>query len=318
MKKLIKVIVILLIIGAIIGGIGIAIHVTSGGAMKNCVQKNEKVVFDGESISVDAVFDEIEIKIISGNEVTFDYFESEKVKRTIKKENGKISFETEAPHYVGIFNSKYYLKIGLPQEFSENLKIENKTGSVNVDLSGVTCKEIDIEVTTGSVTVKNAVCSGNFNVEVTTGGINVSNVSGENFSLEDTTGSLYVTDVWVVKNANLKTTTGSISVDNLSADSVKVKLTTGSLRKAVVDCKSFSAEATTGGLSFNIKSASQIVLKTTTGSINGKIVGNENDFNITSSTTTGKSNLTNQIVYGSDKELKASATTGSITVDFVE
>lgn len=324
MKKIVIAILISLAVVAVASIAGITIYLSCGGAMpsegamKNAVEKNKKIVYNGQDLSVEAIFDKIEVEIVDGNEVTFDYYESEKVKRTIKDEDGKISFETEAPHFLNSVLNKYLFKIGIPKDFNGKLEIETRTGSVNVDLAGITCKQITVLATTGSVTVKNAVCNGDFKVEVTTGGTNVSNVKSENLSLQNTTGSISTNDVKVSKNVDLKTTTGHISVNNLCAAAVKIKLTTGSLKECKTDCKSFSAEATTGSLSFRIKSATKISLKATTGSIRGEIVGNAKDFNIESSTRTGRNNLTNQIVSASDKILKAETSTGSIDVDFIE
>lgn len=322
MKKTIM--VILLTAVAVAGVAGTVIYLSCGGSMNDggemndAVEKNEKVVYNEEDLSVEAIFDKIEVEVVDGNEVTFDYYESEKVKRTIKNESGKISFETEAPRFFNSFFKKYLLKIGLPKDFNGKLEIKTETGSINVDLADVTCKQIAIFATTGSVTVKNAVCDGDFKVEVTTGDTNVSNAKSENLSLKNTTGSISTNDVKVSKNVDLKTNTGHITVKNLCAAAVKIKLTTGSLKECKTDCESFSAEATTGSLSFSVKSATKISLKATTGSIRGEVVGSVKDFNIESSTSTGSNNLKNQTVSASDKLLKAETSTGSINIDFIE
>lgn len=296
MKKIIIVIMILLIAGAIVGVTGSMIYLLNGGVMKNAVEKSKKIVYNGENLSVDAIFDKIEVKVVDGNEVTFDYFESEKVKRTIKNESEKISFETEAPRFLNWSFNQYVLKIGLPKNFDGKLEIETKTGSVLVNLNAVTCKEISIECTTGNVTVKSVTVKEGFSAKVTTGNIEVNGVASDNFSIESTTGN--------------------IKANNLSAKEVKVKLTTGSLKEGKIDCENFLAEATTGSLSFKVKNATKVSLKATTGSISGEIVGNEKEFNIESSTSTGKNNLKNQTVLSSDKLIKAQTSTGSITIHF--
>lgn len=318
MKKIITAILILLIVGAIVGITGTAIYLSNGDGMKDAVEKTEKFIYNGEDLSIEAIFDKIEVKVVDGKEVTFNYYESEKVKRTIKNEGGKISFETKAPRFFNWFYNKYVLTIGIPKDFGGELEIESETGNVSVDLSAVTCQEIDIEATTGNVTVKNAVLKEEFSVKVTTGKVEIKDVTSEDFSIESTTGSVEVSDIKASKKVDLKSTTGSVKVDNLSAKEVKIKLTTGSLKECKIDCESFSAEATTGSLSFRVKNATKIQLKATTGNIRGEIVGNENNYNIQSTTTTGSNNLRNQTVSSSDKLLKAETTTGSINVNFIE
>lgn len=318
MKKMITAILILLIVGAIVGITGTVIYLSNGTGMKDAVEKTEKLLYNGEDLSVEVIFDKIELKVVDGNEVTFNYYESEKVKRTIKNENGKISFETEAPRFFNWIYNKYVVKIGIPKDFGGELEIETETGNVLVDLSAVTCQEIDIESTTGNVTVKNATIKEEFSVKVATGKVEIKDVTSEDFSIESTTGSVDVSDIKVSKNVKLKATTGNIKITNLSAKEVKIKLTTGSLKEGKIDCEGFTAEATTGSLTFSVKNATKIYLKATTGSIRGEIVGNENDYNIESTTSTGSNNLRNQMVPSSDKLLKAETSTGSITVNFIE
>lgn len=300
MKKMLIVIIGLLIVGAVAGVTGSVIYASNGGAMKDAEKKTSKINYSGENLSIDSDFDIIEVEIVEGNQIIFEYYESEKVKRTIENEEGEISFETEAPHFFNWFTkNKYVLKIGVPQEFCGKLEIESETGSVLVDLNKVTCKEIDVEVTTGNLTIKNATCTGDF-------------------SLETTTGSIIAEKINVGVNANIKATTGNVEVNGLSANGVMIKVTTGSLKKGEIDCQSFSAEATTGSLSFSLNGANKIYLEATTGDVHGKIAGFKKDFNVETATTTGKSNLSNQTVVGSDKLINAKTTTGNIDIEFSE
>lgn len=300
MKKMLIVIIVLLIVGAVAGITGSVIYAANGGVMQGAEKKSAKLDYSGEDLSIESDFDKVEIEVVEGNQIFFDYYESEKVKRTIKNEEGEISFETEAPHFFnGFIGNKYVLKIGVPQEFCGKLEIESETGSVLIDLKKVTCKEIDVEATTGSLTIKNATSTGVC-------------------SLETTTGSIIAENINAGVSANLKATTGNVKVDNFSAKEIKIQITTGSLEEGKIDCQSFSAEATTGNLSFSLSGATKIYLKATTGEVRGKIVGIEKEYNVETSTTTGKSNLRNQAVVGSDKLIVAKTTTGNINIEFTE
>ncbi len=263
MKKVLTVILVLLIIGVVAGITGTVIYSAKGGIMQGAEKKTVKIDYSGEDLSIETYFDKIEVEVAFGNQITFEYYESEKVKRTIENEEGEISFETEAPRFFNRFiGNKYVLKIGVPKLFSGKLEIESETGSVLLDLNSVTCKEIDVEVTTGDLTIKNASCT-------------------EACSLEATTGSIVAKDIEAGASVNVKVTTGSVTVDKLSAKEVKIKLTTGSLKE-------------------------------------GKIEGKQKDFNVETSTTTGKSNLINQTVVDSDKLIQAKTTTGDIKIEFTE
>lgn len=300
MKKALIIIIVLLIVGAVAGIMGSVIYAADGGVMQDAEKKTFKLDYNGEDLSIEADFDKIEVEVVEGNQIIFDYYESDKVKRTIENEEGKISFETEAPHFFNWFiGNKYVLKIGVPQEFGGKLEIESETGGILADLNKVTCKEIEVEVTTGNLTIKNATSLGVC-------------------SLEATTGSIIAENIDVATSANIKATTGNVEIRNLSAKDVEIKITTGHLKEGKIDCQSFSAEATTGNLSFSLSSATKIYLKATTGTVRGKITGLEKDFNVETSTTTGKSNLKNQTVIGSDKSIVAKTTTGNINIEFTD
>lgn len=300
MKKALIIIIVLLIVGAVAGIMGSVIYAADGGVMQDAEKKTFKLDYNGEDLSIEADFDKIEVEVVEGNQIIFDYYESDKVKRTIENEEGEISFETEAPHFFNWFiGNKYVLKIGVPQEFGGKLEIESETGGILADLNKVTCKEIEVEVTTGNLTIKNATSLGVC-------------------SLEATTGSIIAENIDVATSANIKATTGNVEIRNLSAKDVEIKITTGHLKEGKIDCQSFSAEATTGNLSFSLSSATKIYLKATTGTVRGKITGLEKDFNVETSTTTGKSNLKNQTVVGSDKSIVAKTTTGNINIEFTD
>ncbi len=300
MKKALIIIIVLLIVGAVAGIMGSVIYAADGGVMQDAEKKTFKLDYNGEDLSIEADFDKIEVEVVEGNQIIFDYYESDTVKRTIENEEGEISFETEAPHFFNWFiGNKYVLKIGVPQEFGGKLEIESETGGILADLNKVTCKEIEVEVTTGNLTIKNATSLGFC-------------------SLEATTGSIIAENIDVATSANIKATTGNVEIRNLSAKDVEIKITTGHLKEGKIDCQSFSAEATTGNLSFSLSSATKIYLKATTGTVRGKITGLEKDFNVETSTTTGKSNLKNQTVVGSDKSIVAKTTTGNINIEFTD
>lgn len=300
MKKALIIIIVLLIVGAVAGIMGSVIYAADGGVMQDAEKKTFKLDYNGEDLSIEADFDKIEVEVVEGNQIIFDYYESDKVKRTIENEEGEISFETEAPHFFNWFiSNKYVLKIGVPHEFGGKLEIESETGGILADLNKVTCKEIEVEVTTGNLTIKNATSLGVC-------------------SLEATTGSIIAENIDVATSANIKATTGNVEIRNLSAKDVEIKITTGHLKEGKIDCQSFSAEATTDNLSFSLSSATKIYLKATTGTVRGKITGLEKDFNVETSTTTGKSNLKNQTVIGSDKSIVAKTTTGNINIEFTD
>ena len=91
-------------------------------------------------------------------------------------------------------------------------------------------------------------------------------------------------------------------------------VTTGSL-KCDAEAGKLALKATTGDVKFSVKNADEIYVKCTTGSVKGTVSGAESEYDIHSSTTTGKSNLAER-TGTAGKKLTVITTTGSINVNF--
>ena len=95
---------------------------------------------------------------------------------------------------------------------------------------------------------------------------------------------------------------------------LEVHVTTGS-RKCDAEAGKLALRATTGDVKFSVKNADEIYVKCTMGSVKGTVSGAESEYDIHSSTTTGKSNLSER-TGTAGKKLTVITTTGSINVNF--
>lgn len=201
-----------------------------------------------------------------------------------------------------------------------NVTVETTHGSdkvavaqKNSGLMGYVSVDYDLKVPAGMTLA---------DVEVTTGSVDVSGITGDAL-LRTTTGSIALADV--KGGADLTTTTGSIKATNLGG-SLKAHLTTGSLEARNVG-RIEKLHATTGSIDTTVNAITPDThISTTTGGITLRLApdfgalldastttgGIHHEQVPVTSTTTGNGNrLTGQIGQGSDK-LRVETTTGSI------
>ena len=96
---------------------------------------------------------------------------------------------------------------------------------------------------------------------------------------------------------------------------VTLETVSGSLRPGDVSCTGFIAKTVSGGIRFHGLTAETIELKSTSGSINGSVNGAQDEYSVSVSTVSGKSNLQNAAGSG-DKQLTLSTVSGGIDIQF--
>lgn len=136
--------------------------------------------------------------------------------------------------------------------------------------------DMEINLSTGDLTVENLQALGNLELELTTGRTAVRNVSCATLAIGSTTGEVSIADTKADK-ASVKCTTGAAHLSNLDAIDIYISMTTGSVR--------------------------------------GTLAGNDSDYTIVSYTATGRNNLPANWGSG-ERKLHVEASTGDIAIDF--
>ncbi len=135
-------------------------------------------------------------------------------------------------------------------------------------------------------------------------------------SVDAEVSTVSVDGVSLTKDTEITVGTGGLSLNGIETDgAVTLAVDTGNVELGFIDCTELSAEVTTGDVSVrSISAESAISLTVTTGKVFGELPGPKEDYTVTSSVTTGVSDLVSS---GSGKKkLTVSVGTGSIALSF--
>lgn len=302
MKKAIIILCIILAAGLVLAITG-AIVLTATGCndMSNYEKIEKRVETDGVvRLKVKGEIEKINVAATDGNEIVFTYYEGKKLQRDLTDKDGEVILQNRNKMWffwnrLGLDEEVLTINVAVPREFSGDLILEAATGEINVrDLLFI--KELKAEVTTGNVRAEN--------------------MKAEKATFAASTGSVTVNGAEILGDAEIKASTGSVKAENFKAGGhLAMSVTTGSL-KCDAEAAKLTLNATTGGVNFSVKNADEIYVKCTTGSVKGTVSGVESEYDIHSSTTTGKSNLAER-TGTAGKKLTVITTTGSINVNFV-
>lgn len=161
------------------------------------------------------------------------------------------------PRELGFENVAISLSTGDISSFaavSQKAKFKASTGRVWVE--SIAPETLDISVTTGSITVTDAACTGDVTLGVTTGKVKLTDMTCQNLYSSGSTGDLTLNNVTASGSFNLKYTTGDIGFTKCDASEIICKTTTGDVTGSLLTPKVFITRSNTGHIN---------VPKTTTG-----------------------------------------------------
>lgn len=183
-------------------------------------------------------------------------FETNKVKYSATVTDGTLIIDTVDTRkwydYIGIFLGKQTMTVYLPQDNYVSLSINTNTGDVEIP-KDFTFGEIGIDGDTADVQCLASI-SKNIEIELSTGSINMSELTAENIDFSTTTGDININNVNVNGNVETETDTGNITLNNVVAKG------------------DFEIESSTGNVKFEKSDAAQIFVKTSTGNVTGNLL----------------------------------------------
>ena len=247
-----------------------------------------------------------EVVVSKDDKIHIHYTESDHSALSINESNGLIDFSflaggNEGLGLKGLFGGKKkeatpVVLLEVPTKYKESLDITSDNGAVKIQ--GIANANI-IECTTKNATIRvldtNASC---IHARTTNHRVTINNVSVE-------------------KDLSATTSNASIDVSKTIGESVACKTTGSEITLTSVDVKNMIQVSTTNAyIEIKEVSGNYIDLRTTGARISGTIVGNINDYSITSKSSGGKSNLPN-IPFGV-KRLSAVTSKDNINITFKE
>lgn len=317
MKKLIIILAVILGVGVIIGATGCIL--ASGNIEEQIFMEKKETYTANEGVIVDCSTNDVIVKTGSTSEVIFEYYETEKLKPTITRDGGNIKFESDKKREFFFFNwftRKTAVTVTLPKNFSGNLSLSAKTGTITVkDLKSLDVKTLYVSVTTGEIEASGIKTSDNAKFKLTTGSATIDDLTvGGAADISSTTGRLSINKLEAAGNVKVSATTGRITAENVKAGGEFSGISTTGKGEYDVDSQKVTLKASTGEIKFRIANGKNISVNVTTGDIEGVIVGDEQSYSVDCRTTTGDSNISNRT--GGENTLKVETSTGDVNIKF--
>lgn len=207
--------------------------------------------------------------------------------------------------------------IELPENSNINIKIDISNGSITAENINVNTAEIS--TLNGSLQFSDII-SDSFCGNTTNGSVIADKITAGSMSLGTSNGDIMVSALTADK-IGTSTSNGSITVKNINAKSTEMNTSNGEI--SLSDIKSeklINASTSNGTVSIKDISSDNIILQTSNGSILGNIIGNSDDYCISSSTSNGNDSLAiyNNKNKNSNKKIEAYTSNGDILVEFTK
>lgn len=286
---------IILVVGLVIGLIGFALSgfnfegLSSAKAVTNTYDVTESF----QNISIDVKTDEIFIQPSEDGKCHVVCEESDKFYHQVKVTNNTLMITTvDDTSWTDWISRSSEVWVYLPEKayqaldihsstgkaiiqsntFFDNITVEASTGDVfvsssskktdikvttgDINLSDLSSDEISLETSTGRIQLNSVTCSGKISTTVSTGKTVLNDVSCKSFISNGTTGDVDLTNVIAEESFSIERSTGDVTLDGCDAPDIYVKTSTGEVKASLLSPKIFFTDSNTGDID---------VPKTTTG-----------------------------------------------------
>ena len=271
--KLFFIIIAVVLIGA--GGILFAISLKNGNLINKAETKTYDDLLEFENIDLDLSTSDVTIYKSEDGKAKVECDDYEKRYHTVEVIDGTLTIKMvdEYKWYesIMVFRTGSKVKIYLPKDEYNKLKVNNSTGDITVP-NGFGFNEVSIDLSTGNVEFR-SVCHGSITIETSTGDITLTNVKANGLDLSVDTGKIKLNDVHVSGNINLVTSTGKTTLEYVTCVDLTSKGSTGDiiLTKTIASGK-IKIERSTGDVKFDMSDGKTLVIKTSTGNVKGTLI----------------------------------------------
>ena len=243
------------------------------------------------SINVDITNSTVVLKQSDNDNIKITYFTNKYCPKKIENIDGNITLEND------IASRKNFMKqivrnifiwtvhdlktiIEIPNKCT-NLKFNIHTGNAKVFIDNITSKSIDIKTSNGKIDISNVTCN-EVLLHTSNGVISADNTDIKDFNAKTSNGKINLTNVKSQNKLYIKTSNGAINIKNISSEDIS--------------------------------------LVTSNGKIDGNIIGDINNYNISSKTSNGNNSLKlyNNRNQNADKNLLVHTSNGNIAVIFTK
>lgn len=270
----------LIVLGGVclVGGAAVlAYGMHKGGINDDFVTKEYKFEEDVDDIKIDVSTADVEIKKATENEVKVVCVEKEKVYHvtTVSDKVLKIEQKDDRRWYQKyLFNWNWKsmkVTVYLPETAYNDIKVDSDTGDITFD-KDFTFVNMNLSSDTGTIKVNNKM-SGDVEINVHTGAVNLNEVEANNIKVKSSTGDVAIKNGKVTEGIELNSSTGDLELTGVEAKSLKAKASTGHVYLTdMVASEKVEIKTSTGAVRFDRSDSKDIKVETSTGSIKGTLL----------------------------------------------
>ena len=192
-----------------------------------------------------------DIHFVPSEECKVVCYEMQMVRHVVYVEENTLIIETVDERkwydYIGITVTTPKITVYLPTKAYNSLVIQGDTGDIKV--CGASYDTIDLSVSTGNITLSEAVCTGDVTARVSTGDATLENVTCKNLFSTGNTGNLLLKNVIASESFSIERSTGDIKLEGCDAAELHVETNTGSVKGNLLSEKVFIVKTNTGKVS---------------------------------------------------------------------
>ena len=228
-----------------------------------------------DNISINTKSTNIRFESAEDGETKVVCKEREKVKHTVKVENGTLVIEEDDTRkwydHIGLFVDSPEMTVYLPKSEFGALSVGNKTGDIEI-AGGFTFGEINIGCSTGNVEMTSVNCEGKIQIGVTTGNATLTNVTCKSLISNGSTGGISLINVTASEEFSVERSTGNVTFQRCDAAKITVVTSTGNVTGTLLSDKIFITDSSTGKIDVpKTVSGGECNIKTSTGNIEIRI-----------------------------------------------
>ncbi len=201
--------------------------------------------------------------------------ESDLVYYTLSVEEGtlKIAEKDDRKWYqcIGFSYAKMQVTVYLPAGEYEKLDIRVQSGEV--DVLGVSCKEVNATAQSGDITLESLTVSGGVAAKVSSGEITVKDVTCEKAALKASSGDVEVERLRAAGGVTAETQSGEVEMTEVACDTLFVSVASGDIDlEGVISQGETKMRSASGNISFYGCDAASYDIQAASGNVKGKIL----------------------------------------------
>ena len=157
----------------------------------------------------------------------------------------------------------------------ESLHFKNVAVSLStghINVENISADTMNLSTSTGKITAANVDCSNNMAVNVSTGNTIMTNITCKNLSSSGSTGNISLHTVLTTEICSIRRSTGNVELNGCDAAEIYIETETGNVAGSLLSDKVFITDTSTGKINVpKTTTGGKCEIKTSTGNIKIKI-----------------------------------------------